>query len=49
MRKLGLKVQQRVADKVTTKRKDSDRVANSVLNQNFNSLSEDEVWAGDIV
>jgi putative transposase len=47
MRKLGLKVQQRVADKVTTKRKDSDRVADNPLNQNFNPLSEDEAWAGD--
>ena len=48
MRKLGLKVQQRVAYKVTTKRKHSDRVADNLLNQNFNPLSEDEVWAGDI-
>jgi putative transposase len=48
MRKLGLKVQQRVAYKVTTKRKHSDRVADNLLNQNFNPLSENEVWAGDI-
>ena len=48
MRKLGLKVRQRVAYKVTTKRKHSDRVADNLLNQNFNPLSEDEVWAGDI-
>lgn len=47
MRKLGLKVQQRVAYKVTTKRKHSDRVADNPLNQNFNPLSEDEAWAGD--
>ena len=47
MRKLGLKVQQRVAYKVTTKRKHSDRVADNLLNQNFNPLSEDEAWAGD--
>ena len=46
MRKLGLKVRQRVAYKVTTKRKHSDRVADNLLNQNFNPLSEDEVWAG---
>ena len=45
---LELKVQQRVAYKVTTKRKHSDRVADNLLNQNFNPLSEDEVWAGDI-
>jgi putative transposase len=48
MRKLRLKVQQRVAYKVTTRRKHSDRVADNLLNQNFNPLSENEVWAGDI-
>jgi len=48
MRKLGLKVQQRVAYKVTTKRKLSDRVADNLLNQNFNPVAADEVWAGDI-
>jgi putative transposase len=48
MRKLGLKVQQRVAYKVTTRRKHSDRVADNLLNQNFNPISENEVWAGDI-
>ena len=48
MRKLGLKVQQRVAYKVTTRRKHIDRVADNLLNQNFNPLSENEVWAGDI-
>jgi len=48
MRKLGLKVQQRVAHKVTTRRKHSNRVADNLLNQNFNPLSENEVWAGDI-
>ncbi len=48
MRKLGLKVQQRLAYKVTTRRKHSDRVADNLLNQNFNPFSENEVWAGDI-
>ncbi len=48
MRKLGLEVKQPVAYKVTTKRKLSDRVADNLLNQNFNPLSENEVWAGDI-
>lgn len=48
MRKLNLKVQQRVAYKVTTKRKHSDAVADNLLNQNFNPTAVNEVWAGDI-
>jgi putative transposase len=40
MRKLRLKVQQRAAYKVTTKRKHNDRVADNLLNQNFKPLSE---------
>ena len=48
MRKLGLQVQQRVAYKVTTKRKHSDRVADNLLNQHFNPLDPNKVWAGDI-
>ena len=40
MRKLGLKVQQRAAYKVTTKRKHNDRVADNLLNQNVKPLSE---------
>ena len=48
MKKLGLKVQQRIAYKVTTKRKHSDAVADNLLNQNFNPVSTNEVWAGDI-
>lgn len=48
MRKLGLKVQQRVAYRVTTKRKHSDAVADNLLNQNFNPVAVNEVWAGDI-
>jgi putative transposase len=48
MRKLGLKVQQRVVYKVTTKRKHSDAVADNVLNQNFNPVAANAVWAGDI-
>ena len=48
MRKLGLKVQQRVKYKVTTKRKDSDSVAVNLLNQQFNPVGINEVWAGDI-
>ena len=48
MKKCKLKVKQRTAYKVTTKRKKSDKVANNLLNQNFNPLASDEVWAGDI-
>ena len=38
MRKLKLKVKQRIAYKVTTKRKHSDQVADNLLNQNFNPI-----------
>lgn len=48
MRKLNLKVQQRIAYKITTKRKHSDAVANNLLNQNFNPVAVNDVWAGDI-
>lgn len=48
MRKLGLKVTQRIAYKVTTKRKASDAVADNLLNQNFDPIGVNEVWAGDV-
>ena len=48
MGKLGLKVKQRVAYKVTTKRNPSDAVAVNLLNQNFNPVGPNQVWAGDI-
>ena len=48
MRKLKLKVKQRIAYKVTTRRKHSDQVADNLLNQNFNPVAPNEVWAGDI-
>ncbi len=48
MRKLNLKVQQRLKYKVTTTRKHSDAVADNLLNQNFNPVGMNEVWAGDI-
>ena len=48
MNKLGLVVTQRLAYKVTTKRKHSDRVAPNLLNQNFNPLGKNEAWAGDV-
>lgn len=47
MKILGLTVTQRLAYKVTTKRKFSDAVANNLLNQNFNPLGPSQVWAGD--
>lgn len=48
MKKLNLVVKQRVAYKVTTKRKQGDQVADNLLNQNFNAVAANEVWAGDI-
>lgn len=48
MKKLGLEVKQRVAYKVTTKRKHSDAVADNLLNQNFNPVGPNQVWAGDV-
>lgn len=48
MKQLGLFVKQRVAYKVTTKRKHSDKVADNLLNQNFNPNAPDEIWAGDV-
>lgn len=48
MRRLGLIVKQRVAYKVTTKRKYSDAVADNLLNMNFNPLGPNQVWAGDV-
>src|SRR5690606_32954609 len=48
MKKLNLVVEQRVAYKVTTKRKEGDQVAPILLNQNFNPVAVNEIWAGDI-
>lgn len=48
MEKLGLQVIQRVAYKFTTKRKHIDRVADNLMNQQFNSLGKNQVWAGDV-
>jgi putative transposase len=48
MAKLGLKVTQRIAYKVTTKRKHGDSVADNLLNQNFNPMAPNQVWAGDV-
>lgn len=48
MVKLNLIVRQRVAYKVTTKRNRRDAVALNWLNQNFNPVAPNQVWAGDI-
>jgi len=48
MKKLNLKVTQRIAYKVTTKRNHRDDVADNLLNQNFNPVAPNQVWAGDI-
>ena len=48
MNKLGLVVTQRIAYKVTTVRKHSDAVADNLLNQCFNPVAPNEVWAGDV-
>ncbi|WP_353517147.1 IS3 family transposase [Thalassotalea sp. SU-HH00458] len=48
MAKLGLYVTQRIAYKVTTKRKHSDAVADNLVNQNFNPVAANQVWAGDV-
>jgi len=48
MAKLNLIVKQRVAYKVTTRRNDNDAVADNLLNQNFNPVATNQVWAGDI-
>lgn len=48
MKELSLFVTQRLAYKVTTKRKHSDSVADNLLNQNFNPVAPNEVWAGDV-
>lgn len=48
MRQFNLKVKQRVAYKVTKKRKHSDAVADNLLNMNFNPVAPNEVWASDM-
>ena len=48
MKTLNLKVTQRIAYKVTTKRKHTDAVADNLLNMNFNPVAPDQIWAGDV-
>ena len=48
MQRLGLRVIPRQAYRVTTQRKMSHSVADNLLNQNFNPVAPNEVWAGDV-
>lgn len=48
MKKLSLTVLQRVAYRITTKRKHSDAVADNLLNLHFNPVGPNQVWAGDV-
>jgi putative transposase len=48
MERLTLVVTQRIAYKVTTKRKHSDAVADNLLNMNFNPVGPNHIWAGDV-
>jgi putative transposase len=48
MEKNKLFVKQRQAYRATTKRKHSDSVADNLLNQNFNPVGPNQIWAGDI-
>ena len=48
MKRLGLKVIQRQAYKVTTQRKHHHTVANNRVNQDFNPARPNQVWAGDV-
>jgi len=48
MARLKLVVTQRLAYKVTTKRKHSDSVADNLLNMNFNPVGPNQLWAGDV-
>jgi len=49
MVKLNLVVKQRVAYKVTTKHKHSDAVSDNLLNQNFNPIAPNQIWAGILI
>ena len=48
MKTLGLQVKQRRAHKITTLRKHHHRVADNVLDQQFNPPQMNTVWAGDV-
>lgn len=48
MKLLGLEAKQRRAYRVTTKRDEGAEAAANLLNQNFNPLGPNQIWAGDI-
>ena len=48
MKTHGLKVIQRTAYKVTTKRKHSDSVADNLVNMKFDPKFPNTLWAGDV-
>ena len=48
MRRLGLLVKQRRAYKVTTQQKKGDRIADNLLDQQFNPSQLNVAWAGDV-
>lgn len=48
MKKMNLAVSQRIAYRGMTNRKLSDAVADNLLNQNFNPVGPEQVWAGDV-
>ncbi len=48
MKKRGLKVTQRLAYKVTAKRKHSDSVSDNLLNQNVKPVGLNQIWLGDV-
>jgi transposase InsO family protein len=48
MHRFRLKATQRRAYKLTTQLKHSDAVADNLLNMNFNPVSANQVWAGDV-
>jgi putative transposase len=48
MKKLGLSFTQRVAYKVTMKRRHDNDVSDNLLNQNFNPVGPNQIWAGHI-
>jgi putative transposase len=48
MKKISLIATQKVAYKVTTRRKHSNTVADNLLNQCFHSVTPNEIWAGDV-
>jgi putative transposase len=45
---LDLIVTKRLAYKMITNPKHSDKVAPDLINQNFNTVGKDEIWAGDV-